>query len=86
MKQVKLKIDGMRCSMCESHINDCVRKGLPEAKKIKANHHSGVVTFVIDDEVDYSKAIETIQADGYKVLEQTTEPYEKKGLFSFFKK
>ena len=27
MYQTTLKIDGMMCGMCESHINDTIRKG-----------------------------------------------------------
>lgn len=26
MMKITLKIDGMMCSMCASHINDCIRK------------------------------------------------------------
>lgn len=29
MYQTTLKIDGMACSMCESHVNDAVRKAFP---------------------------------------------------------
>lgn len=86
MKQVNLKIDGMHCSMCESHVIDCVRKGLPSAKKIKANHHSGLLSFVVEDDVDYTPAIDNVTKDGYKVLENTSEEYVKKGFFSFLKK
>ena len=33
MKQITLKVDGMMCSMCESHVNEAVRKAFPKAKK-----------------------------------------------------
>ena len=29
MTQTTLKIDGMMCGMCESHINDAIRKEFP---------------------------------------------------------
>ena len=49
MKLVTLNIDGMRCSMCESHVNDLIRK-VDGTKKIKSSHLSNTSTFVIDDE------------------------------------
>lgn len=86
MKEVDLKIEGMHCDMCESHICDCIRKGVPQAKKVKANHIKGTASFVVDDDIDYSKAIESIKKDGYKVLSYDANPYVKKGLFSFLHK
>ena len=35
MTQTTLKIDGMMCGMCESHINDAIRKEFP-VKKVTA--------------------------------------------------
>ena len=32
MYEIDLKIGGMMCGMCESHINDAVRKALPVKK------------------------------------------------------
>ena len=40
MIQTTLKIDGMMCGMCESHINDAVRKDFP-VKKVTASHSKG---------------------------------------------
>lgn len=87
MKLVTLVVEGMHCSMCESHICDCIRKGLPSAKKIKANHKDGKVCFIIEDDDNYSKCIDNIKNDGYKVLSSNIEDYVKKGFFSsIFKK
>ena len=30
MTKTTLKIDGMMCGMCESHVNDAIRKAFPE--------------------------------------------------------
>ena len=32
MIETILKIDGMACGMCESHVNDTVRRGFPVRK------------------------------------------------------
>ena len=38
MNKVTLKIDGMVCPMCESHIADAIRKTYSEAKEVRASH------------------------------------------------
>ncbi len=86
MKKIILTIDGMHCSMCESHVLDAIRKSMPEAKKLSANHKKGHVSFVVDEETKPDSAIEAIQKEGYKVLSIKNEPYEKKDFFSFFRK
>lgn len=81
MKKVILKIDGMRCGMCETHINNIVRTNLTKVKKVKSNHHNGEATFVVDDDVNYQSVIDGITKDGYRVLEQKDEPYVGFSLF-----
>ncbi len=66
-----LKIDGMRCSMCEAHINDVIRKTVPDAKKVKSSHKKGESVFVSEQEPDKSKLEEAIAATGY-TLESVT--------------
>ena len=41
MKQITLKVDGMMCGMCESHVNEAVRKAFPKAKKVTSSHSKG---------------------------------------------
>ena len=38
MIETVVKVDGMMCGMCESHVNDAVRKAFPEAKKVVSSH------------------------------------------------
>lgn len=83
MKQATLKIDGMRCPMCESHVKDAVRSALPSAKKLKASHRRGEVSFLVEEETDIAPAIKKIEAGGYRVLSSSVG--EPKGLFSFRK-
>ena len=37
MTRTVVGIDGMACSMCESHVNDTVRRNFP-VKSVKASH------------------------------------------------
>ena len=40
MYETKVKIDGMMCGMCESHINDAIRNAF-SVKKVSASHSKG---------------------------------------------
>ncbi len=86
MIKTTLKIDGMACSMCEAHINDCIRQNFP-VKKVTSSHAKGE-TVVIAEEVPNSEKLRKVIAEtGYELKDIKSEPYEKKGgLFSRFKK
>lgn len=48
-KEYMAEIDGMMCGMCgmcEAHVSDAVRRKLPGAKGIKADHIKGTVFFL----------------------------------------
>ena len=40
MLKITLGVDGMMCGMCESHVNDAVRKAFP-VKKVTSSHGKG---------------------------------------------
>ena len=80
MNKTIVKIDGMMCSMCESHVNDAIRSKL-SVKKVASSHKKGE-TVVISDEALTAQQIEAaLDGSGYKVLSVDSQPYEKKGLF-----
>lgn len=72
--------------MCESHVNDAVRKVLPQAKKVSSSHLKKRTTFVAEKPIDENALCSAVNATGYTVLAITCAPYEKKGLLSFLKK
>ena len=74
----------MMCGMCESHINDAIRKEFP-VKKVTASHSKGICVIISDAPLDEAKLRKTIDDTGYTLLEVQSEPYEKKGgLFGLF--
>ncbi len=86
MTKTTLKIDGMMCGMCESHINDAIRTAF-DVKKITSSHLKGETVIISEQPLDEGKIRETIKPTGYTLTEITSEPYEKSGgLFSFLKK
>ena len=38
MTEYTMHIGGMMCGMCESHMNDAIRKLDPKAKKVSSSH------------------------------------------------
>lgn len=85
MVKIVIRIDGMKCGMCESHINDLVRR-TANVKSVKSSHAKNRTEIVADDGFDCTAVTQAIEAEGYGVLGVSEESYEKKGLFSFFKK
>ena len=86
MYQITLKIDGMACSMCESHVCDTIRNQF-KVKKVSASHAKGEAVIVSETELSEAELKAALDPTGYKLLGYACEPYEKKGgLFSIFTK
>ena len=68
IKKITLKIDGMMCAMCESHINDAIRSNL-NVKKLKTSHSTGLSEFMTNDVVSDESLKKIIGKSGYRVLE-----------------
>ena len=85
MIKTTLKIDGMMCGMCESHMNDVIRKNF-KVKKVTSSHSRGETVILSETPIDEGKLREAITKTGYTVTGIKQEPYEKKGLFSFLHK
>ena len=86
MKQITLKIDGMMCGMCESHVNEAVRKAFPKAKKVTSSHSKGQTVILTEEDIPEAALRAVIEPTGYKVLGYKEEPYQKKGLFGWLSK
>lgn len=85
MVETILKVQGMMCDMCESHINDVVRK-TGRVSKVSSSHTRGETAIVSDQALDIETLKQAIAATGYTVTGAGTRPYEKKGFFAFWKK
>ena len=85
MTKLTLKIDGMMCSMCEAHINDCIRNNF-KVKKVTASHTKGEAVILTEDEIDEAQLREVIAKTGYEVKDIQKSGETKKGLFGFLKK
>ena len=70
MIETVLKIDGMSCGMCESHINDVIRNQF-KVKKVKSSHRKGQIIIISEEKLDHSELKNAISNTGYTVLDIT---------------
>ncbi len=69
--------------MCEAHINEVIRSTVPGSKKFSASHVKGEASFQTGAAIDQSVLKDAIAGTGYTCLFVSSEPYEKKGLFTW---
>ncbi len=80
MVKTTVEIDGMMCGMCESHINDVIRRTF-KVKKVVSDRGKGQATIISEEAPDPELLKKAIGDTGYTAGEVRTEAYEKKGLF-----
>lgn len=80
MVETTLQIDGMMCSMCESHLNDAIRRAFA-VKKVTSSHKKGRCVILSEQALDEAALRAALAPTGYRVLAMQAEEYQKKGLF-----
>ena len=81
MWKYTVHVEGMMCGMCESHVNDAVRKAFP-VKKVTSSRSKRETVVLSETELDEEALRSAISATGDEAGEIRQEPWEKKGLFS----
>lgn len=84
MLKTTLKIDGMMCGMCESHMNDMIRNKF-DVKKVTSNHKTGSTEIISKESISKEKLTEEIKNIGYELVSVEEAEFEQK-KFLFFKK
>ncbi len=84
MEKLTLTIDGMMCGMCESHVCDAIRKVCGDKTKVTASHSAGTAQVIAEGPLDAEKIKAAVEQTGYRVLNASSEPCEKKKRFSLF--
>ena len=80
MWKYTIQVDGMMCGMCESHVNDAVRKAFP-VKKVTLSRSKKETVVITEAELDQEALRAAISATGYDVGEIWKDSGQKKGLF-----
>ena len=73
MFKTTVKIDGMMCGMCEAHMNDTIRRVIPDAKKVKSSHKKGETTFVSEASPESEFLKNAVEETGYTYVSHTSE-------------
>ena len=81
MTETKLKIDGMMCGMCESHINDAIRRAF-NVKKVTSSHSKGETVVLSEEPLDEEKLRAAIKETGYDLVSISAAPYDSAGCLA----
>jgi copper chaperone CopZ len=84
MNKITVTIDGMMCGMCESHVNDTIRKNF-SVKKVTSSHKKGEAVILSECPISEQQLRDTLAPTGYCVTGCKVEPYVKRGLLGFGK-
>ena len=84
MVKITVDIEGMACGMCEAHINETVRNAF-QVKKVTSSHTKKQTVIITEKDIPEQELKDAIAKIGYDAVSVSSEPYEKKGLFSAFR-
>ena len=85
MTRTIMKVSGMICGMCESHVNDAIRNAF-SVKKVSSSRSKGETVILSETPLDPDRLRQVVNATGYIVLSVKTEEITQKSLFGFFSK
>ena len=85
MVKITLAIEGLACGMCEAHINEAVRNAF-QVKKVTSSHTKKQTVIIAEKDIPEQELKNVIVKAGYDAVSVSSEPYEKKGLFSAFRR
>ena len=85
MIRTTVQISGMRCGMCEAHVNDAIRNALP-VKKVTSSRAKGMTVILSEQPVSRDRLRQAVSAAGYIVLSAEEEIVPEKKPFSFLRK
>ncbi len=72
-----VKVSGMVCGMCETHVNDAIRSAFT-VRKVRSSRVKGETVIESDNPIDTDKLKQVINATGYIVLSVNGQETTKK--------
>ncbi|MCM1569860.1 MAG: heavy-metal-associated domain-containing protein [Roseburia sp.] len=85
MVKITMGIEGMACGMCEAHINEAVRNAF-RVKKVASSHTKKQTVIIAEQDISEQELKDVVAKAGYDVISVGREDYEKKALFSAFRR
>lgn len=77
MNKYVLKINGMRCGMCEAHVQNEIRKSI-NVKKVKASHIKNELIIITELELRENDFHNVLDKTGYEIKSYKKEVALKK--------
>ena len=81
MKQYIIEVEGMRCGMCEAHVNDAIRK-VNGVIKVNSSHVKKQTVVICNDDITVDTIKDAINKEGYTTNNYQENKVEKK-LFGY---
>lgn len=69
MKETKLIVNGMMCGGCENRVKNAI-KNIEGVENVTADHNTGKVIVISDNEVSEEIIKETLEDIGYEVVKE----------------
>ena len=69
MKETKLIVNGMMCGGCENRVKNAI-KNIEGVENVTADHNTGKVIVVSNNEVSEETIKETLEDIGYEVVKE----------------
>lgn len=76
MYKLIINISGMKCGMCEAHVNDLFRKNL-KLKKVKSNHKRNTTIIISKDNYSKFQLNQALSGSGYFVTDMISTTAKK---------
>lgn len=74
MIKITLGVEGMVCGMCESHVNDALRRAF-SLRKVKSSRKKKETIMMVEEDIEDAKIEEVMQATGYQLTSIHKESY-----------
>ena len=79
MIRYTLEVEGMQCGMCESHVNDAIRRAF-HVKKVESSHGKNQTMILTEEPLDEAALRRTIDSTGYTGPADKGGPNEKRAF------
>ena len=67
MNKYVLGIDGMRCGMCEMHVEETITKNM-KVKKVKASHIKNNLVIICENDLKEDDFHKILDPTGYRII------------------
>ena len=85
MTQITIQVEGMKCPMCEAHVNDAIRDRFA-VEKVTSSHKKNETVILTEMPIEDESLRGVISALGFTVGTIARDTYEKNSFFSRFSK